>query len=545
MQQPQRASEFNSAYAVAILIILFFLTTATFLHGKLLIALGFFAPNPITAEIMFLQARFSGDMWTPAEKHATYIFVAIMTFGILLLSVLALRGRDWYRQYQQSKLVEKRYSSAQGTAQWADTKELKKLMGEDGVIIGYNKKIIQKSKPVRLSLKASCEHVAVIGPTGCGKTSAFFIPNLLQLPDNTSCVVTDPKGEIEATVGDAMRARGWNVVAFCPMDKVHSAVYNPLAIARDDTEIAEVSDIILRNGYSAAGQAGDTQWVNFAQPLWEAALLIEIHKAFNEDRIPTIQGAYDFIISYTESDRADIVSDIGGAALDKYLAYAQSIQSPETAASIKTVVVSSVKLFGRPDVASVTQDGQIFDPSDLRKRPTAFFIQIPERKSSLLKPLSATMYWQIIEHILDLNGCPVVFFLDEFPNIGQIPSFAQLAATVRSRKISLNIGLQGVEQLSREYSEKEQQDIINNMKTKIYYPGSSGESGTYFSNMAGYSTIDFEKQKQRRELMTADELRRIPDGKVAVIAHNLNPVMLDTVPWFTDKKLCSMVPDNN
>ncbi len=63
-----------------------------------------------------------------------------------------------------------------------------------------------------------------------------------------------------------------------------------------------------------------------------------------------------------------------------------------------------------------------------------------------------------------------------------------MAATLRSRKISLNICLQGIEQLSREYSKEEQTDIINNMKTKIYFPGSSGESGGHFTEMAGRST---------------------------------------------------------
>ena len=116
-----------------------------------------------------------------------------------------------------------------------------------------------------------------------------------------------------------------------------------------------------------------------------------------------------------------------------------------------------------------------------------------------------------------------------------------MAATLRSRKISLNICLQGIEQLSREYSKEEQTDIINNMKTKIYFPGSSGESGGHFTEMAGRSTSKIDGSKQGVSLMTADELRRIPDNHVAILAHNLNPIILKTIPWYENKQFKKVV----
>jgi len=233
----------------------------------------------------------------------------------------------------------------------------------------------------------------------------------------------------------------------------------------------------------------------------------------------------------------EIIANAGGQAWEKHKMYLQSAKSPETMASIKTVLTSSLRLFSRPDVRRVISDipenKEPIYPENLRKSPTVFYIQVPERKSELLKPLMATMFWQLLEHIIDLDGCPVFFFLDEFPNIGKINSFAQMAATVRSRKISISIGLQGIEQLSREYSREEQSDIINNMKTKIIYPGSSGESPEYITKNLGYSTIKSrDGNYERRELLTPDEIRRIPDGKLLVLAHNLNPVLFDAVPYY-------------
>lgn len=37
-------------------------------------------------------------------------------------------------------------------------------------------------------------------------------------------------------------------------------------------------------------------------------------------------------------------------------------------------------------------------------------------------------------------------------------------------------------------------------------------------------------------MLLPDELRRIPDGKVVVLAHNFNPVMLDVVPYYKDRR---------
>lgn len=207
----------------------------------------------------------------------------------------------------------------------------------------------------------------------------------------------------------------------------------------------------------------------------------------------------------------------------------QSIESPETASSIRTVLTSAVRIFTRQDIRDVAFQEPLIDFTELRKKPIVLFVQLPERKAHLLKPLMATFFWQLLEQITDIPGNPIFFFLDEFPNIGKIPGFAEMAATLRSRKISLNVGMQGVEQLAREYSEQEQKDILNNLKTKIFFPGSSGESGEYVSNLSGYSTIKKNDMEQRVELLSVAELRTIPDGKILAMLRNYHPLMLDTL----------------
>lgn len=531
----ERSSELGQSIALIVLFIVLILLLCLFSY---LLFSCTVADSYADALSSFVIGRVKAQPWLLGEVRAVRWFVGIVVFlGITVLVVMRPIA-SWWRNWRAERLVQRRFSSEYGTAFWGTARDLRKLLGRDGLVVGYQ----PPYRPVRLSMRASCEHIAVIGPTGCGKTTSYFVPNLLMLPDNTSAVVTDPKGEIESIVGPILRKRGWETFVLSLTGP--SSTFNPLLLARDETEISEVADITLRNGYSSSGISGDMQWINFTQPLWESALLMEVGLREDDDDMnlspPSIQGAYKIITSRTEEQRAELAKMIGGSALERYLAYAQSIKSPETAASIKTVLTSSIKLFMRPDIVNVTQGGNTFKPVLLRERPVVFFVQIPERKASLLKPLSATMFWQLLEHIIDVPGLPIVFMLDEFPNIGQIPSFAQMAATVRSRKISISIGLQGVEQLSREYSREEQQDILNNMKSKIYYPGLAGDSGSYASSLAGMSTVDIHSQWQRRELMSSDELRRVPDGKVVLLAHNLNPVMLDAVPYFREPLLSVM-----
>lgn len=488
----------------------------------------------------------------------------ILVAGVVIFLLIAISAINaiklyypLYKRWRRDLWIKRRTASSAGTSEWGSLNEAKTLLGNDGVIIGGKKKM-RGLKPVRLSARYSFEHIAIIGPTGAGKSSTFFIPNLLALPKNTSVIVTDPKGELEALTAEKLRKEGWETYTFSPFQPDISSGYDPLRLIETEAEIADIADIILKNGYDPEGKGGDTQWINFAKPLWEASLYATkalsrfsndemvkmirhisnglkdkgggketaryLRRFLSEGGLGTIDEAANFVTYLPEAAKKEIIEYIGGTALDRYLTYTQSLESPETAGSIRTVLTSSVQIFARPDVSEIAKKENKISFKSIRTKPTVIYVRIPERKAHILKPLMATFFWQSIEHIADTDGNPIFFLLDEFPNIGKIPGFAQMAATLRSRKISLCVALQGIEQLSREYSEHEQKDIINNLKTKIYYPGSTGETAEYASRISGYSTTG---KDTRVELLTAAEARMIPEGKIMIMARNLPPFFLE------------------
>ena len=172
----------------------------------------------------------------------------------------------------------------------------------------------------------------------------------------------------------------------------------------------------------------------------------------------------------------------------------------------------------------------------------------------------SVFFTQLLDITMEISsGQPILYMLDEFANIGIIPSIATVTATARSRRIGISVGLQGVEQLKRNYGEENANDIMNNLKTKMIYSGLTGSSAQYVSDLAGVTTIEtksystqpqtgqdiatslfagqsVQKSGTRRELITPDEVRRMDEDKVLIIAHNRNPVYDTKNSYYKNKK---------
>ena len=79
--------------------------------------------------------------------------------------------------------------------------------------------------------------------------------------------------------------------------------------------------------------------------------------------------------------------------------------------------------------------------------------------------------------------------LDEFANIGQIPKFEKLIATIRSREISASIILQSQSQLKAIYKDSAD-TIAGNCDTTLFLGGKENTTLKEMSEMLGKETID-------------------------------------------------------
>lgn len=435
-----------------------------------------------------------------------------------------------------------------GDSKIADYKALRGLIGKNGLLLSRN---------VQLSEETSCEHVLICGPTGSGKSSTFFIPNLLNIPQNSSIIVTDPKGELYRKTRAYNESIGRQCMVFSPLDPQNSIPYNPLELAKDITEVRELAQAIIINGANsvalAMGQTVNTsaEWTNMAVPLFVASLLYCKNKG---GEFCNIQSALELILSKTEEELQETFSEDPIVEM-QYNIFKQASSSKKTLGSIKITLASNLQLFTDPKICMVTI-GKGFNPKILRDKPTAIFIVCPEIKSSYVSPLMSVFYMQVLNKVMEYTGenLQVYAMLDEFANVGVIPNFGRLASTCRSRKLSLAIGLQGIEQLEENYGQKAGENILNNLKTKIFYSGLAPTTARYASEICGYTTVDTKSctknnkeevstsySVQRRELLTVDEIRRLQQDKVLLVLHNRLPVIDKQNIYYKDKKFIDKV----
>lgn len=533
----------------------------------------------LNSNVILNQGNYYGSLGL--SGLSVMIFIMLIIVPIFLLKENKLSGGNFNFSFG------KKYGD-QGSAKKGTTAEMKNLMGKDGLVL---------SRSVRLSATKSFEHIAIIGPTGSGKSSSFYIPNLLELDGSISAVVTDPKKEMYDICGPYLRSIGYKTIKLCPEELDNDYCYNPLLVGEDADQMDSLAQLILTNGgkaveMSTGSSSGGAEWIAMATPLLAASFIFSRFASYQETDAKgnvkedglkiginkTIYESIKFILSADLKQMEEVFKGHEGA-YDKFLLFKTSGGSERTMSSIKTTLSSNVQLFTREKVKNFTRSPIVTDekgkkrvnkellynPLILRKEPTVVFICIPETKAIDYMPLSSVLFTQTLDKCMGTKeGNPIIFLLDEFANIGVLPTIASISATARSRNISLAIGIQGMEQLEQNYGDKNAATILNNLKTKLVFSGLTGETARYISELTGVTTVETKnvsknsggqgngffgttsesKSSMKRELYTPDEIRRMDDDSVLIIAHNKNPIMDKKNNWYTQKKYTDKKEEN-
>lgn len=482
----------------------------------------------------------------PSFNLADLLFGAVFGAGMRLVV------------YMKSKNAKKfRKGEEYGSARWGNAKDIEPYMDlndpENNVILTQTEGLIMNGKP-KGPKYARNKNILVIGGSGSGKTRFFVKPNLMQL--HSSYVVTDPKGTVLLEVGQMLYDAGYEIKVLNTINFKKSMHYNPFAYIHCEKDILKLVNTLIVNTKGEGQQATEDFWVKAEKLLYQAyigyiyyecvkeeqnfiTLIDMINASETREDDENFKNAIDLIFEELEADEPDHF------AVKQYKKY--KLAAGKTAKSILISCGARLAPFDIKELRDLTE----YDEMELDKigeRKTALFMIMSDTDGTfnfILAMMQSQMFNLLCECADDIhNGklpVHVRFLLDEFANIGQIPQFDKLIATIRSREISASIILQSKSQLKAIY--KDNADTIEgNCDTTLFLGGKEKTTLKEMSEILGKETIDLYNtsdtrgqspsyglnyQKTGKELMSQDEIAVMDGGKCIMQLRGVRPFFSD------------------
>ncbi|HFI4928452.1 TPA: VirD4-like conjugal transfer protein, CD1115 family [Streptococcus agalactiae] len=474
------------------------------------------------------------------------LLVGISVAAIVKLIVYS-KGKN-KKKYRQGKEY--------GSARWGESKDIAPYIDpkfENNVLITNTERLTMNSRPKNPKY-ARNKNVLVIGGSGSGKTRFYVKPNLMQM--HSSYVVTDPKGTLVLECGKMLYENGYDIKILNTINFKKSMKYNPFAYLRSEKDILKLVQTIIANTKGDGEKAGEDFWVK-AEKLYYTALIGYIYYEAPEeeknfktllDMIDASEVREDDETYMNPIDRlfeALEKKDPGHFAVKQYKKY--KLAAGKTAKSILISCGARLAPFDIRELRELMSEDEL-ELDKIGDRKTALFVIISDTDDTFNFVVSI-MYSQLFNLLCDKaddvygGRLPVHVrcLLDEFANIGLIPKFEKLIATIRSREISASIILQAQSQLKAIY--KDHADtIVGNCDSTLFLGGKEKTTVKELSETLGKETIDLYNtsetrsnqksfglnyQKTGKELMSQDEITVMDGGKCIYQLRGVRPFLSD------------------
>lgn len=459
--------------------------------------------------------------------------------------------------YTKGKKTKKfREGEEYGSARWGTKKDIEPYIDDkfqNNVILTQTEYLTMNSRPKNPKY-ARNKNVMVVGGSGSGKTRFYVKPNLMQM--HSSYVVTDPKGTIVIECGKMLERNGYDIKVLNTINFKKSMKYNPFAYLRSEKDILKLVQTIIANTKGEGEKAGEDFWVK-AEKLYYTALIGYIfYEAPKEEKnFATLLDMID--ASEVREDDENYKNPIDHLfdalerkdpthfAVKQYRKY--KLAAGKTAKSILISCGARLAPFDIKELRELmSEDDLALDTIGDKK--TALFVIISDTDDTFNFVVSI-MYSQLFNLLCDKADdvyggrlpVHVRFLLDEFANIGLIPKFEKLIATIRSREISASIILQAQSQLKAIY--KDHADtIVGNCDSMIFLGGKEKTTLKELSETLGKETIDLYNtsenrsnqksfglnyQKTGKDLMSQDEITVMDGGKCILQLRGVRPFLSD------------------
>ena len=486
----------------------------------------------------------------------------------------------WAVVYFKGKNGKKfRQGEEYGSARWGNEKDIAPFIDpvfENNILLTQTEQLTMNSRPKKPKY-ARNKNVIVIGGSGSGKTRFYVKPQLMQMPDNVSFVVTDPKGTIIVECGK-MLARGtpkkdkngkilrdkngrvvmapYKIKVLNTINFAKSMHYNPFHYIRSEKDILKLVNTIMVNTKGEGEKSSEDFWTKAERLLYCAligyiyyeapeeeqnfsTLLEFINASETREEDEEFKNAVDLLFEELERDEPNHF------AARQYKKY--KLAAGKTA---KSILISCGARLAPFDIAEL-RELMSYDEMELDMigdQRTALFIVISDTDDTF-NFVVAMMYSQLFNLLCDRaddvhhGRLPyhVRILCDEFANIGQIPKFDKLIATIRSREISASIILQSQSQLKTIYKDAAE-TITGNCDTMLFLGGKESTTLKEISETLGKETIDLYNtsdtrgqsrsyglnyQKTGKELMSRDELAVMDGNKCILQLRGVRPFYSD------------------
>lgn len=459
--------------------------------------------------------------------------------------------------YMKGKNAKKyRKGMEYGSARWGGAEDIKPYIDpvfENNVLLTQTERLMMSSRPKQPKY-ARNKNILVIGGSGSGKTRFFVKPNLMQM--HSSYVVTDPKGTVLIECGKLLQRGRYKIKVLNTINFKKSMKYNPFAYLRSEKDILKLVNTIIANTKGDGDKSGEDFWVK-AEKLYYTALIGYIwYEAPDEEKNFTTLLEMINASEAREDDEdfknpVDLMferleeKDPEHFAVKQYKKY--KLAAGKTAKSILISCGARLAPFDIRELRELMETDEM-ELDTLGDRKTALFVIISDTDDTFNFVVSI-LYTQLFNLLCDKaddvygGRLPVHVrcLLDEFANIGQIPKFEKLIATIRSREISASIILQSQSQLKAIYKDNAD-TIVGNCDTTLFLGGKEKTTLKEISEILGKETIDsfntsetrgrelshgLNYQKLGKELMTQDEIAVMDGGKCILQLRGVRPFFSD------------------
>ena len=478
-----------------------------------------------------------------------YLIDIIMGIGtaVLIKFIVYTKGKN-AKKFRQGKEY--------GSARWGNRKDIEPYMDEkfqNNILLTKTERLSMNGRPSNPKY-ARNKNVLVIGGSGSGKTRFYVKPNLMQM--HSSYCVTDPKGTIVLECGKMLEDNGYEIRILNTINFKKSMKYNPFNYIHSEKDILKLVQTIIANTKGEGEKAGEDFWVK-AEKLYYTALIAYIYyEAPKEEKnFATLLDMIDASEVREDDENYKNPIDRLFEALEKkeprHFAVKQykkyKLAAGKTAKSILISCGARLAPFDIQELRDLMSEDEL-ELDCLGDRKTALFVIISDTDDTFNFVVSI-MYSQLFNLLCDKADdvyggrlpVHVRFLLDEFANIGLIPKFEKLIATIRSREISASIILQAQSQLKAIYKDNAD-TIIGNCDSTLFLGGKEKTTLKELSETLGKETIDLYNisetksnqnsfamnyQKTGKDLMSQDEITVMDGGKCIFQLRGVRPFFSD------------------